>query len=89
MEGLAAASSVIAVVSIAVQLADSIQKLCDFWESVQDAPEEIRGVIDDLKVLQLVVDELRHNEEMFGPRAIVTQSIQGCKIPSPFLLCLA
>jgi hypothetical protein len=33
MEVLSGASSVIAVVSLAIQLGDNTKKLCDFWQS--------------------------------------------------------
>ena len=58
MDGLSSAASVIAVVSIAVQLADSIKKLCEFWGSVQEAPEEIQNMKADLEPLSAVLSEI-------------------------------
>lgn len=37
MDVLFAAANVGGVVSLAVQLGDSIKKLCDFWDSVKEA----------------------------------------------------
>jgi hypothetical protein len=51
MEALAAASSVIAVVSIALQLANSVQQLIEFWDSVKDAPSDAAEIRSQLKVL--------------------------------------
>jgi hypothetical protein len=42
MDGLSSGASILAVVSLAIQLADSVKKIYEFWESVQDAPEVIR-----------------------------------------------
>lgn len=55
MEGLSAAASGIAVVSIAVQLANSIKSLCEFWGSVQDAPDDIRAIVKELGLLSAVL----------------------------------
>lgn len=51
MEVLAAASSVFAVVSLALQLADNVQRLVDFWDSVKDAPSEVAEIRSQLRVL--------------------------------------
>ncbi|KAG4442623.1 hypothetical protein IFR05_001879 [Cadophora sp. M221] len=66
MEALAAASSVLAVISVAVQLTSSIQKLISFWDSIIDAPAEILEIKTHLLVFCEVL------------RAIETDSIQ-CK----------
>jgi hypothetical protein len=59
MEGLAGASSAIAVVTVAVQLADGIRKLLEFWESIKDAPTDIQAFSKDLKIVLEVVEDLR------------------------------
>lgn len=41
MDGLSAAGSVISIVSVAIQLADSARKLCDFISDIKDAPAEL------------------------------------------------
>jgi hypothetical protein len=51
MEALGAASSVIAVISLGLQLANSVQRLVDFWDSVKDAPSEVAEIRSQLKVL--------------------------------------
>jgi hypothetical protein len=45
MDGLSAAASAIAVVSLAVQIAESLRELCDFWDSIQEAPEDIKAIL--------------------------------------------
>ncbi|KAE9379389.1 ankyrin [Stipitochalara longipes BDJ] len=51
MEALAAASSVLAVVSLALQLADNVQRLIEFWNSVKDAPAEVLEIRSQLRIL--------------------------------------
>lgn len=51
MEALAAASSVLAVVSVTVQLGSIVQKLIRFWDSVKDAPTDIADIKAHLRVL--------------------------------------
>jgi len=51
MEGLAAASSIFAVVSVAFQLGSTVQQLISFWESVKEAPAEVAQIKSQLRVL--------------------------------------
>lgn len=51
MEALGAASSVIGVISLAVQLSTAVQQLIDFWASVKDAPAESNRIKIELAVL--------------------------------------
>jgi hypothetical protein len=51
MEALAAASSVLAVISLALQLADNFQRLVDFWDSVKGAPAEVAEIRSQLRIL--------------------------------------
>ena len=51
MEALTAATStsVLAVGSIAIQRAENSRKLHDFWDLVEDAPQEVRTMVQDLR----------------------------------------
>ncbi|PMD42284.1 ankyrin [Hyaloscypha variabilis F] len=55
MEGLGAAASVIAVASLALQLAESVTHLCEFWQSITDAPESVRDIAKELHVLSTIL----------------------------------
>lgn len=46
-----AASSVIAVVSLTVQIAGIVQQLVEFWDSVKEAPSEVAQIKSQLVVL--------------------------------------
>ncbi|MCJ1286495.1 hypothetical protein MMC26_005841 [Xylographa opegraphella] len=69
-----------AVASLALQLVDSVKQLCDFWESVQEAPSRIRGLVDDLKLFAAMLGELQHDEESFGPQKITLLALESCRV---------
>jgi len=79
MEVLAGASSVIAVVSLAIQLADSTKKLYDFWRSVDEAPVSIQRIAADLKLLSTVMAEIALHEQKYGTEGSVTDVLASCK----------
>lgn len=66
MDGLSAVASGFAVLSLSVQLAETIKRFCDFWEDVQNAPKIIRETVAELRLLQPIVDEIYHKEQSHG-----------------------
>lgn len=78
MEGLSAAASGIAVVTVAVQLAESFKKLCDFWKSVKEAPEDIRAISADLEILSNVLMKIAHETQHVEPEAALIAALNGC-----------
>lgn len=58
MDGLSAAASGIAVVSLAVQLVGSVRDIRQFLHSISDAPEELKRLIDLLKQLELILEQV-------------------------------
>jgi len=78
MEVLAGASSVIAVVSLAIQLADSTKKLYDFWRSVDEATASIQRITADLKLLSTVMAEIALHEQQYGKDGSVTEVLASC-----------
>lgn len=81
MEALGAISSVFAVVSLALQLSSNIQHLIEFWDSVNEAPDEIAQIKSQLRVvgelLRCIEDDIQdptnEREERMG-----TQCLQLC-----------
>jgi hypothetical protein len=59
-EVLGVARSVISVASFAVQLAESVQKVCEFWDSIEDGPDDIRRISAELRWLANYLSILRH-----------------------------
>ena len=78
MEGLSAAASGFAVFSIAVELAESFKKLCDFWKSMKDAPEDIRAISVDLKALSNVLIQTANETQHVEPDATLIAALNGC-----------
>ena len=67
MAGIGEASSIIAVVSLAIQFGDSIKKFCDFWDSIQEAPREVRIISGDLSIVSDVLEDIRQEAESSRP----------------------
>jgi hypothetical protein len=63
MEVLGGVSSAFAIVSLTVELGGKIKKLCDFWDSVQEAPREIRLISRDLKIISDVLEDIRQEAD--------------------------
>jgi hypothetical protein len=58
MDGLSAAASGIAVVSLAIQLVDSVREIRRFLRNFSDAPKELRRLIDLLEQLELILENI-------------------------------
>jgi DNA repair ATPase RecN len=67
MDGLSAASGAFVVVSLALQIADGIKKLCEFWESIQEAPKTIRFIAKDLNTISEIVEDIRQEANNATP----------------------
>ncbi|MCJ1389076.1 hypothetical protein MMC18_001930 [Xylographa bjoerkii] len=74
------ASGVMAVASLALQLVDSVKQLYDFWESVREAPSSITGLVEDLKIFSAMLEELQHDEEIFGPQKVTLLALESCRV---------
>ena len=51
MDGISAVASVIAIGGAAVDIVQSVKKLHDYWQAIQDAPDDFRSITDDLAYL--------------------------------------
>lgn len=80
MDGLSGAASVIGVVSLAVQLTESAKRLYDFWQSVQGAPENIKAISHDLKLLSTVLTKIAFEEQNHGLDSAMTDVLSTCMI---------
>jgi hypothetical protein len=63
MDGLSSASAVFAVGSVAIQLAETIQKLHVFWRTVQDAPEDISELFHELESLHSILAQIKGSRQ--------------------------
>ena len=72
------AASAIAVVSLAIQLADSVKQLYSFWKSVKEAPEDVQAITTDLQLLQSIFSNIAHDAQRAEPDQVLTAALQRC-----------
>ncbi|RAR06532.1 ankyrin repeat-containing protein [Stemphylium lycopersici] len=77
MEGLSIAANGLAVVSAAFQLTEACVKLYRFWESVEDAPQEIAAINEDLQYLITIFRRIESNTEPLGE--CIAEGIEHCR----------
>ena len=88
MEGLSAAASGITVGVIAVQLAERIKMLSDFWNSMKEAPEDIRAISLDLKFLSSVLTQIAHEAHYVEPDETLLAILDTCSFRAKTLVAL-
>lgn len=89
-EVLGVAASGISVVSLAIQVAESIKKLRDFCDLMKAAPEEIRLALDEVETLSMIMEDIDREiqgELFLDPRAkaIIMRSYRHCRDSSETL----
>ncbi len=52
--------------------------MTDFWDSIQEAREDVRAIVEDLKTLQRVIEDIRRTESAHGVDHIISTVIQSC-----------
>lgn len=58
MDGLSAGASIIAIVSLAFQLLETVREVHSFLRKVSDAPKELMRLIDLLEQLELIIENI-------------------------------
>ncbi|PMD36404.1 hypothetical protein L207DRAFT_587407 [Hyaloscypha variabilis F] len=66
MDGVSSASGIFAVVSIAIQLAETVKKIVEFGKAVKDAPIHIRALFSGLEVLAAVISQIQQLDGYFA-----------------------
>jgi hypothetical protein len=79
MDGLSGASSVIAVGSIAIQLAESIKKLVEFGQAVEDAPARIGALFHDLEVLESAITQIHRTNSRITFNRVDEAVLMNCE----------
>ena len=80
MELLASTASAFAIVSLAVQLAESANKLYEFWASVKDAPDAIQDMVTDLELLSSVLSRIALEAQSSTPDDTTTAVLKNCSV---------
>ncbi|PMD38288.1 hypothetical protein L207DRAFT_585193 [Hyaloscypha variabilis F] len=81
MDPFSASASVFSVVSLALQLGDGINGLCEFLASITEAPQEIESIIAQLKFFAELLDDIQNNEKIIGPQPAIKQALERCEAP--------
>jgi hypothetical protein len=88
MDGLSAAASGIAVVSLTIQLVDSVRHVRHFLKRVSDAPKELRRLLDLLEQLELILENIgslierqnsQHNDHDAPISRSVLKALETCE----------
>ncbi|KAB8297792.1 hypothetical protein EYC80_001591 [Monilinia laxa] len=75
MDGLSNASAAFAVISLAVQLAESVKKLFEFWKAIEDAPGNFSELFDELELLSAIRAENQRKITQHSPYGMITKRI--------------
>ena len=79
---------VIGVASLAIQLGDSLKKLCDFWSAVEGAPEEVGFMMADMRLLSNVLAEIASESQHLEFDATMAAILISCTTKVGHLLTI-
>lgn len=80
MDGLSGAASVIAVVSVAIQIASGLNTLKSFWSSMKSAHGDATIIVEDIQLLLRIIEVIRKNCEKYGSVDDTTESaLRSCQ----------
>jgi hypothetical protein len=79
MAELGVISGSLGMVSLAIQVAESVKKIKGFLDSVKEAPEEIRYILRQLEALGLVLSNCETEEDEGLVSGAVSASIETSK----------
>jgi len=80
MDGLSAASGVLAVVSLAVELPTAIQGLVDLCKSIKDAPDDVQRLVDEINTLAETLGLVYQQQRLPEFEQIVNKALQQCYV---------
>jgi hypothetical protein len=58
MDPISASASVVSFVALALQLAENVQRLHNFWLSVGNATNDVQNILDDLHLLESILSQI-------------------------------
>ncbi|KAH8691416.1 putative kinesin light chain [Talaromyces proteolyticus] len=79
MDGLSGAASVIAVVSLAIQIASGLNTLKSFWGSMKSAHSDVKSIIEDIQLLLDIIELIRSNSEKYGSDGTTESALRSCQ----------
>lgn len=75
-EALGVAAGAFGIVSLSIQLAESVQKVKCFYEKVKNAPPELADLIEEIEEMSDLVKDLEHENQSTG--FVVSSSLRKC-----------
>jgi hypothetical protein len=77
-ELLGVIASGISVASIAIQVGDSVLKLKSFWDTITNAPEDIKYLINEIETLSLILSDIGKSEKQGDLPLVGLESAKKC-----------
>jgi hypothetical protein len=78
MDGLSTTASGIAVGSSAIQVAENIKRLFEFWQSITEAPASIGAMTGDLSLFSSVLTEIAARDQQHGQNETTRRILKSC-----------
>ena len=82
-EVLGVVASGISVGSLAIQIIGSVQQMLDLWSTIKGAPEKLRYLLEELKIVGKILSELDRdsNEQMLTTQnaSVMADAVQYCR----------
>ena len=75
--GMDIAFGVLGAVALAIELVDSISKLLEFMDSLVDAPEGIRSLCSDLRIMSCILKDTK-NADIQGSDTVIVEAVREC-----------
>jgi hypothetical protein len=73
------AAGVVGFVSLSIQLTDSVRKLRDYYQAYDNAPLDIKSLIDTLETLRCILDQVSPSMSTSDANQVPTRLLEDCK----------
>jgi hypothetical protein len=68
-ELVGAISGAITIGALTANVAMSVAKLKSYWDQLEDAPEDVRRLIEEIEILSLILDDIKDDHASGGREA--------------------
>lgn len=79
MDPFSAGTGALSVISLAIQLGAGVNKLWTVFNSISDAPKEVKSILEDLRLLRTLLASIQETEEVLGPDAVTNKALEICR----------
>jgi hypothetical protein len=73
------AAGVVGFASLSIQLTDSVKKLRDYYQAYDNAPSDVKSLIDALETLRCILDQVSPSTTAIQWNKISAQLLEDCK----------